>query len=134
MPLLESAGIARPVAAIRGLFPLLHILKFLLEKVWGYADINMLPRQCFIQGSLPVSVVARGKPAFVEGAQPVIVVKAFMPGIESVAQLPGFVDNLPKSAVTAGQDCFKLTGSSILPRKVGSSPAQALFEQFMLIG
>ena len=85
MPLLESAGIARPVATIRGLFPLLHILKFLLEKVWGYADINMLPRQCFIQGSFSVSVGDRVQFALVEGMQPVVVVKTFMPGIKSIA-------------------------------------------------
>ena len=115
MPLLETAGIARTIATIRGILLLPHVLIFLLEKVWSYSGINMLPGQCLVQGSFSVSVGARVNFAFVEGMQPVVVVKTFMPGIKSAAQLPGLVDNLSQPAVTAGQDCFKLTGFSVLP-------------------
>jgi len=115
MPLLETAGIARAIAAVRGSFFLPHILIFFLEKVWGYSGINMLPGQCLVQGAFSVGVEGRVESAFVEGMQPVVVVKTFMPGIKSAAQFPGLVDNLSQPAVTAGHDCFKLTGFGVLP-------------------
>jgi len=43
LPALESAGIARFVAAVGSLFPLLYILVFLFEEGWSYPDIDMLP-------------------------------------------------------------------------------------------
>ena len=91
----------------------------------------MLPGQCLIQRAFPVGVESGVDAAFLEGAQPVLVVEVFVPGIEFAAQLPGFVDDFAQSAVTPRQDCFKLADLGVLPGKMGSAAAQALFEQFL---
>src|SRR4030042_1368424 len=107
MPPLQPAGIACPMATIRGILAQAYTAEFLLKKVLRYSGIGMLPGQYLFQGSLPVGVEGGVKPVFLEGLQPVAVVKTFLPGIESVAQFPRPMNYFTEPAVAAGQDRFE---------------------------
>jgi hypothetical protein len=131
VPSLQPAGIACPMATIGSILAQAHTLVFLPEEVLGYSGIYVLPGQYPFQGSLPIGIEGGVKLVFLEGLQPVTIVKTFLPGIKPAAQFPRPVYNFTEPSVAAGHYRLKLAGFRVLPRKVDSKPAQALLEQFM---
>ena len=96
----QAAGITDAAASAVGRGYLIKsalVLPF--QESRRYSDINMSPRQEFIQGTLPTGVKAGLKSRLCKGLGPVFVVKLFAPGIKGTAQLPGAIDNLAQSSV-----------------------------------
>ena len=94
MPMLQSTGVASLIAAVRGFFIVQSTLIFLFQEGGSYSDINVSPGQEFIQGALAVGIEAGLKPALLESAQPILIIKVLPPGVKGAAQLPGTIDNL----------------------------------------